>query len=196
MAPEQLRGARCRRAQRPLRLRRDALRDAHRDAGLRCRIGGATRSPRSSSTSRRRCRPRARSRPPALERLVATCLAKDPDERWQTAKDLLRELRWVQGGSWRLTRRRRRLSARISRGWHRVAAAMAVAVLGIGGRRRHAGRALPRRPASASSSLRRRHPVPARHGRHGGVARRQPPRVRRPVGRRYARALAAALRCR
>ena len=34
--------------------------------------------------------------PVALERLVSTCLAKDPDERWQTARDLLRELRWIQ----------------------------------------------------------------------------------------------------
>jgi serine/threonine protein kinase len=34
---------------------------------------------------------------PALERLVATCLAKDPDERWQTARDLLRELQWLAG---------------------------------------------------------------------------------------------------
>ena len=33
--------------------------------------------------------------PPALDRLVKTCLAKDPDERWQTARDLARELRWV-----------------------------------------------------------------------------------------------------
>ena len=32
---------------------------------------------------------------PALDRLVVTCLAKDPDERWQTARDLLRELRWL-----------------------------------------------------------------------------------------------------
>jgi serine/threonine protein kinase/Tol biopolymer transport system component len=39
---------------------------------------------------------RVPSVPPALERLVTTCLAKDPDERWQTAKDLLRELRWVR----------------------------------------------------------------------------------------------------
>ena len=31
---------------------------------------------------------------PALERMVSTCLAKDPDERWQTARDLLRELQW------------------------------------------------------------------------------------------------------
>ena len=32
---------------------------------------------------------------PALDRLVGTCLAKDPDDRWQTARDLVRELRWL-----------------------------------------------------------------------------------------------------
>jgi serine/threonine protein kinase/Tol biopolymer transport system component len=38
--------------------------------------------------------------PPALDHLVATCLAKDPDERWQTARDLTREIKWsVRGGS-------------------------------------------------------------------------------------------------
>lgn len=30
--------------------------------------------------------------PPALDALLQTCLAKDPDERWQTARDLKREL--------------------------------------------------------------------------------------------------------
>ena len=33
--------------------------------------------------------------PPALDRIVQTCLAKDPDERWQSAADLGRELRWI-----------------------------------------------------------------------------------------------------
>jgi serine/threonine protein kinase len=33
--------------------------------------------------------------PPALDRIVARCLAKDPDERWQTARDLLLELKWI-----------------------------------------------------------------------------------------------------
>jgi hypothetical protein len=28
-----------------------------------------------------------------LDRIVATCLAKDSDERWQTVRDLLRELK-------------------------------------------------------------------------------------------------------
>ena len=32
---------------------------------------------------------------PALERIVRTCLAKDPDDRWQTARDLMRELQWL-----------------------------------------------------------------------------------------------------
>jgi serine/threonine-protein kinase len=30
--------------------------------------------------------------PPALDRLISTCLAKDPDDRWQSAGDLRREL--------------------------------------------------------------------------------------------------------
>ncbi|HUO83578.1 MAG TPA: protein kinase, partial [Thermoanaerobaculia bacterium] len=33
--------------------------------------------------------------PPALERLVKTCLAKDPDDRWQSAHDVASELRWI-----------------------------------------------------------------------------------------------------
>lgn len=33
--------------------------------------------------------------PPALDRVVKACLAKDPDDRWQNAADLARELRWI-----------------------------------------------------------------------------------------------------
>ena len=33
--------------------------------------------------------------PPAVDRIVRTCLAKDPAKRWQDASDLERELRWV-----------------------------------------------------------------------------------------------------
>jgi serine/threonine protein kinase/Tol biopolymer transport system component len=32
---------------------------------------------------------------PGLAHVLARCLAKDPDERWQTAIDLLHELRWI-----------------------------------------------------------------------------------------------------
>jgi eukaryotic-like serine/threonine-protein kinase len=37
--------------------------------------------------------------PVALERVVKKCLAKDPDERWQSASDLASELAWIASGS-------------------------------------------------------------------------------------------------
>jgi len=38
--------------------------------------------------------------PPALDRVVRTCLAKDPEERWQSAHDIKSELSWIaQAGS-------------------------------------------------------------------------------------------------
>ena len=38
--------------------------------------------------------------PPALDHLVRTCLAKDPDDRIQTAHDILLQLQWIaEGGS-------------------------------------------------------------------------------------------------
>jgi Tol biopolymer transport system component/tRNA A-37 threonylcarbamoyl transferase component Bud32 len=37
--------------------------------------------------------------PPAFERLVRMCLAKDPDERWQSAHDVAAELRWIASSS-------------------------------------------------------------------------------------------------
>src|SRR5579864_6325510 len=33
--------------------------------------------------------------PPALDQIVGTCLAKDPDERFQTAHDLKLQLKWI-----------------------------------------------------------------------------------------------------
>ena len=38
--------------------------------------------------------------PPALDRVIQVCLSKDPNERWQTAHDVLLQLRWIaEGGS-------------------------------------------------------------------------------------------------
>jgi serine/threonine protein kinase len=33
--------------------------------------------------------------PQALDRLVRTCLNKDPDQRWQSAHDIALELEWI-----------------------------------------------------------------------------------------------------
>ena len=35
------------------------------------------------------------STPPLLERTLRLCLAKSPDNRWQNASDLMRELEWI-----------------------------------------------------------------------------------------------------
>ena len=38
--------------------------------------------------------------PPALDRVIRKCLAKDPEDRWQSAHDVASELKWVgEGGS-------------------------------------------------------------------------------------------------
>src|SRR4029434_8595508 len=37
--------------------------------------------------------------PASLERLIRRCLAKDPEDRWQTARDMAAELRWIVGTS-------------------------------------------------------------------------------------------------
>jgi serine/threonine protein kinase len=36
--------------------------------------------------------------PPALERVVKKCLAKDPDDRWQSARDIKTTLEWIDEG--------------------------------------------------------------------------------------------------
>ena len=36
--------------------------------------------------------------PPAFDRVIRTCLAKDPDDRWQTAHDIALQLKWIQEG--------------------------------------------------------------------------------------------------
>ena len=41
--------------------------------------------------------------PAALDRLVSTCLVKDPEDRWQNAGDLRRELLWLRSGDSRAT---------------------------------------------------------------------------------------------
>src|ERR1700674_4654850 len=77
--------------------------------------------------------------PPALDRLVHGCLAKDPDERWQSAHDVMAELRWIgEGGSQAgpaaplVTRRR----VRERTAWTLAAALAAIAILATWSARR------------------------------------------------------------
>jgi serine/threonine protein kinase/Tol biopolymer transport system component len=66
--------------------------------------------------------------PPALEHLVQGCLTKAPEDRWQTAHDVLKELRWIgasgsQVSAIAVAPSRRRVS------WAWVAASAAIGLL-------------------------------------------------------------------
>jgi Tol biopolymer transport system component len=70
--------------------------------------------------------------PPALDRLVQRCLAKDPDDRWQTANDLASELKWVaaagsQAGVGAPVAARRKTQSRLA--WSLVALLAVVSAL-------------------------------------------------------------------
>jgi eukaryotic-like serine/threonine-protein kinase len=75
---------------------------------------------------------------PAINHVVMRCLAKDRDERWQSAADVMRELRWaLEPGSAVTTR------VRQSRTW--AWAAVAAVLIGVAGGW-IAGHTRPRRP--------------------------------------------------
>jgi Tol biopolymer transport system component len=73
--------------------------------------------------------------PPALDRVVQRCLAKEPDERWQTASDLTHELKWIaEGGSQAV--RAGAMAAKAARlDWRQalMVGMAAVALLAVGG---------------------------------------------------------------
>ena len=60
--------------------------------------------------------------PPALDHAIRRCLAKDPEERWQTARDLALELKWIaeagsQAGAADSSSTKRQLSQEIAWGF-------------------------------------------------------------------------------
>src|SRR5262245_30758164 len=68
--------------------------------------------------------------PDALDRIVNTCLAKDPDDRYQSARDLFRELKWVTSGAAGGVKARTVAPSAIStRGVSVVAAAAVIALI-------------------------------------------------------------------
>jgi serine/threonine protein kinase len=77
--------------------------------------------------------------PPALEQIVRTCLAKEPDDRFQSAHDLKLQLQWIAAGGSQFgtpavatSRRKRRFTAltvALATGWL-VAAMASTLVLG------------------------------------------------------------------
>ncbi len=69
--------------------------------------------------------------PPAIDRVLKNCLAKDPEDRWQSAHDVMSELRWIaeagsQAGAPAIVATKRKNRERLA--WI-VAAAGAVAAL-------------------------------------------------------------------
>ena len=74
--------------------------------------------------------------PPALDRVVKTCLAKDPEDRFQTAHDIKLQLQWIAEGGSQVglpapVAQRRKSRERLAWGLA-AAAAVAAAILGIG----------------------------------------------------------------
>jgi serine/threonine-protein kinase len=68
--------------------------------------------------------------PPALDRVVKKCLAKERDNRWQSASDLTDELRWIAGGSSAAPNTAAPLAKTDAKGWQR-ALILVLAVLAI-----------------------------------------------------------------
>src|SRR5712691_8343837 len=75
-------------------------------------------------TGKRAARERAAIALPTMERVVRTCLEKDPDERWQSARDLKHALEWVASGP-------ERVKSAPSRSRFGTVAAVVTVMLGI-----------------------------------------------------------------
>lgn len=65
--------------------------------------------------------------PPALERIVRTCLAKDPEDRWQSARDIVLELKFITESA-----PQAQPEKRVSRWiWPLVAGVLLVGIIGL-----------------------------------------------------------------
>ncbi len=69
--------------------------------------------------------------PPAVDHVVAACLAKDPDDRWQSAADVKRELEWIAASGAAASTDRVAAAAAWTRRSVLVPAALALLTLGV-----------------------------------------------------------------
>jgi Tol biopolymer transport system component len=102
------------------------------------------------------------SSPRALDAVVKRCLAKDPDERWQSAGDLTVALKWLLDGTLMTSSETgtasaavRHRSSRRQLLWWAIAAALALTVIGLA-----ALRLYEHRPVAAPESVRFSVPAP------------------------------------
>jgi Serine/threonine protein kinase len=125
--------------------------------------------------------------PPALDRVIRKCLAKNPDDRWQDASDLRDELRWIAGGG---TQSGVQVPA-APRERHRVRVAWALLAVALGAIVILANAVLAARACAARGSIHdsatRRSRVCSRRSAGcplpGGVAGRHAPRLHRSARR-------------
>ncbi len=68
--------------------------------------------------------------PARLDRVIGKCLTKDPDGRWQSARDLADELRWIAEEK-DVTPTTRTTAPLLGRGWVPAAAALAIAIAAL-----------------------------------------------------------------
>jgi eukaryotic-like serine/threonine-protein kinase len=87
--------------------------------------------------------------PPALDHIVARCLAKDPDDRWQSAGDVMREMKWVASAPATLESTPRSTSRFRDYLWMALALASTLALVAVGITRRTPS-AEPVRPIQTS----------------------------------------------
>ena len=70
--------------------------------------------------------------PPALDRMIRTCLEKDPENRWQTAHDVGLQLKWIEEGGSEINVPKKVASRRRSRERLAWGAAALFAILAVG----------------------------------------------------------------
>jgi serine/threonine protein kinase len=69
--------------------------------------------------------------PPAIDRLIARCLAKHPDDRWQSAGDLSYELKWLAGSGLQPAGESYSKPASSTKGWRRPTPLSVVALIAL-----------------------------------------------------------------